>query len=69
MPVIDIEHTAISGTVHITITPNGESTDWGEYPANIQIELQDVCFANAQQEVSICVEGYTAETFIGWMPG
>lgn len=65
-PRVDQLHMAISGTVHVMVTAEGEMTDWGEVPANIRIELTDVCF---DAPVSFCIETYSIEQYIGWMPG
>ena len=65
-PRVDLEHMAISGTAHVTVTAEGEMTDWGEVPAIISIELTDVCF-DAYEE--FCIESYSVDQYIGWMPG
>lgn len=65
-PRIDLEHPAISGTVHVTVTAEGEMTDWGEVPASVSIEMTDVCFDAPE---SFCIESYSIEQYIGWMPG
>ena len=63
---IDLEHPAISGTVHVTVTAEGEMTDWGEVPASITIEMTDVCFDAPE---SFCIGSYAIDQYIGWMPG
>ena len=65
-PRIDLEHPAISGTVHVTVTAEGEITEWGEVPASIRIEMIDVCFDAPE---SFCIDSYSIEQYIGWMPG
>ena len=65
-PRVDLEHIAISGTVRATVTAEGEMTDWGETPANITIEITDVCFEALE---SFCIPSYSIEQYIGWMPG
>ncbi len=65
-PQVDVEYVAISGTVHVTVVAEGEMTDWGEVPANITVDMTDVCFDAPE---SFCVESHTMVEFIGWLPG
>ena len=65
-PRIDSEYVAISGTVQVTVVAEGEMTDWGEAPANMTLEMTDVCFDSPEP---FCIESYTMTEFIGWMPG
>ena len=65
-PRVDLEHRAISGTVHVTVTAEGEMTDWGEVPATIRIELTEVCFEATEK---FCIDSYSLAQYIGWMPG
>ena len=65
-PQLDAEYSAISGTVHVTVVAEGEMTDWGEVPANITVEMTDVCFDAPE---AFCIESHTMVEFIGWMPG
>lgn len=67
-PVVTHEWTAISGSVSITVTPNGDATDWGEYPADIEIFMENTELSDEQGDSFILPEK-TLITFIGWMPG
>ena len=67
-PVVTHEWTAISGSVSITVTPNGDATDWGEYPADIEILMENIELSDEQGDSFILSEK-TITTFIGWMPG
>ena len=67
-PVVTHEWNAISGTVLITVTPTGEATDWGEYPSNIEIIMENIEFSNEQGD-SFPLPEKTITTSIGWMPG
>lgn len=65
-PRINSQYVAISGTVAVTVVAEGEMTDWGEAPANMTLEMTDVCFEAPEL---FCIESYTMTEFIGWMPG
>ena len=63
-PVIETEHQAISGTIEIRVIPSGEGFDWGEYPAEMQITMSNLCFDDDR-----CIESFSVAAGIGWMPG
>ena len=65
-PVVDSSYSAISGTVHVTVVADGEMTDWGETPANISIEFNNVCFDSPEP---FCIETLSISEHIGWLPG
>lgn len=65
-PRIDVQYVAVSGTVHVTVVAEGEMTDWGEAPANITLEITDVCFEAPEP---FCIEAFSITEYIGWMPG
>ena len=65
-PRVDLEHMAISGTFNVTVTAEGEMTDWGEVPATVSIEMTAVCFEAPEP---FCIDSYSVEQYIGWMPG
>ena len=67
-PVVIHEWSATSGTVSVTVTPNGEATDWGEYPTDIEIIMESIEFSSEQGD-SFTLPEKTITTFIGWMPG
>jgi len=65
-PVVDSSYSATSGTVHVTVVADGEMTDWGETPANISIEFNNVCFDSPEP---FCIETLSISEHIGWLPG
>ena len=65
-PRVDAEYPAISGTMHVVVVAEGELTDWGEAPANISIELTNICF---DAENAFCIDSYVLTQYIGWLPG
>ena len=66
-PVVADEWRAISGTVSFSVTPAGEATDWGEYPAEMDITLEEIVLSNDTSSVEIPTMSLSAA--IGWMPG
>lgn len=65
-PIVLENYVAISGTMQVTVVAEGTPTDWGEVPANMSIQLTDVCF-NAPTE--LCISSMTLQRFVGWFPG
>ena len=65
-PTIDESREAISGTITLRVEAEGEATDWGEVPANMDVTLTNVCFAGAE---TLCVDTFEFSSSIGWMPG
>lgn len=65
-PQIASEYQVVSGSVSLMVTPEGEATEWGEYPSVIDVTLIDVCFGESDP---ICVEAFGFAAFVGWMPG
>ena len=72
---IDSVFIPVSGTLTLTVTPTGEATDWGEYPAEIEVNIQmaDFCMdignGDTHHENCLNVDSYTADAMIGWLPG
>ena len=33
---------AVTGELTLTVSPSGEATDWGEVPAQVDVQLRDV---------------------------
>ena len=65
-PEVLTEYRAISGTVAVTAVADGEVTDWGEAPASMLVTFSNVCFNTPE---AFCVEEWSVEAFVGWMPG
>ena len=60
----------ISGTATITLTPDGEPTAWGAYPAIAVLVLENVVMSPTDDStVTINLENLTITTFVGWLPG
>ncbi|GEM_PF-6159228 len=60
----------ISGTATITITPDGEPTAWGTYPANAVLVLEDVVLSPTDDDsVTVSLENMTITAAVGWLPG
>ena len=69
MPVIAVERTAISGTVTITVTPTGEATEWGGFPATIDIDIQNMDLLSPELIPGVFIETLSFSADIGWLPG
>ena len=69
LPVIIADYTAISGTVTLIITPVDEPTDWGAFPANINVELQNMDLVTPELLPGIYIEDLSFSADIGWLPG
>lgn len=60
----------ISGTATITLTPDGEPTSWGGYPATAVLVLENVVMSPTDDNtITISLENLTIATFVGWLPG
>ena len=60
----------ISGTATITLTPDGEPTSWGGYPATAVLVLENVVLSPTDDStVTMSLENLTITTFVGWLPG
>ena len=72
---VDDSFIPVNGTLTLTVTPNGESTGIGDYPAdlNVIIENSDFCAdiggGETHHENCFGVDRYTATASIGWLPG
>ena len=69
MPVVAVERTAISGTVTITVTPTGEATEWGGFPATIDIDIQNMDLLSPELIPGVFIETLSFSADIGWLPG
>jgi hypothetical protein len=73
--IIDDSFIPVNGTLRLLVTPNGESTGIGDFPADIQVQIQNADFCadigNGETHHENCfnVGEYTASAFIGWIPG
>lgn len=73
--IVDDSFIPVNGTLTLTVTPNGASTGIGDYPAdlNVIIENSDFCAdiggGETHHENCFGVDRYTATASIGWLPG
>jgi hypothetical protein len=73
--IVDDSFIPVNGTLTMTVTPNGDSTGMGDFPAelDVQIENSDFCadIGNGETHHENCfgVDNYTAIASIGWLPG
>jgi hypothetical protein len=65
-PIVEESLEAISGTMVLRVEPEGEATDWGEFPAVMDVTLTNVCFSGTE---TLCLGSMGFASFIGWMPG
>ena len=65
----------VSGTLTLIATPDGEATDWGELPTELEvtIEVSDFCAeigdGETHHENCFNVNEYSASANIGWLQG
>jgi hypothetical protein len=65
---LEYTYTATSGSATLTLTPEGETTDWGFYPALATLQLNDVVLS--YQQFNVDMESfYIDEVFVGWLAG
>ena len=73
--VVNTSYIPVNGTLNILVTPNGEPSEVGEYPAEIQIQIQQADFCSdtgggePHHEDCFNVSSYSGSAFIGWLPG
>ena len=73
--VVEDSFIPVNGTLTLTVTPNGESMGMGDFPSNLEVQVQnsDFCadIGNGETHHENCfhVDSYTATAFIGWLPG
>ena len=67
-PVVFTELTAVSGSVTFIITPTDEPTDWGEFPALGEVQLNTVEFTTIEGD-SIVIDNWGFSAAVGWLPG
>ena len=69
-PDIRGEADAISGTLHVTVTPQGGEIFPWQFPGDADLELEDVTFEHtptgAQKTVGSAI---LEDVFVGWLPG
>ncbi|PRP98091.1 hypothetical protein ENSA5_30760 [Enhygromyxa salina] len=67
-PQIEHEWTAVSGTVTLTVVPQGMAEPWA-MPADATLELTNVTFEGEGLE-PVVVDSWTVEdVYVGWLPG
>ena len=60
----------IAGTATLTLTPDGEPTTEGAYPANAVLVLENVVLSPTDDDaITISLETMTINVFVGWLPG
>lgn len=67
--VVDRTWVGTEGSVFLTVTPTGDPTDWGEFPALGELELSGVRLDSGHDAVPPHLSYYFISTGIGWMPG
>jgi hypothetical protein len=67
-PTVDVEWTAVSGTVTLTIVPTGDPEPW-QVPAYATLELTDVTFESAGRSPVVIDSWSVADVYVGWFPG
>ena len=75
--IVDDSFIPVSGTLTLTltVTPTGESTGIGDFPAELEVQVQmaDFCAdtGNGETHHENCfnVSNYSAKADIGWLPG
>ena len=67
---IDWVYTASSGTATVTMTPTGEPTAHGGYPANVEIIFENVeLIEDTGVQTTVIIETLILTAGIGWLPG
>lgn len=73
--VLDTRYLPVNGSMTLTITPTGEPTEWGGFPADIQVQIQGADFCadtgdgSTHHENCLNISNYNATAAIGWLPG
>ncbi len=69
-PVIDGTWVPVSGTLTLTVTPDGTPTDW-EMPADAVLEFTGVGWvpSDAPTATPVPMADWTLEAHVGWLPG
>ncbi|MCK6504220.1 hypothetical protein L6R53_12600 [Myxococcota bacterium] len=65
---IDQEWWIAAGEVTLTLTPDGEPTDWGEYPCDAVLTIEGASFT-AEGVDPVALPGFELRAAVGWMPG
>ncbi len=67
-PAIDSVWTAVSGTVTLTVAPEGEPQPW-ENPGRATLELSNVSFEGDGVAPVVVDSWSVADVYVGWLPG
>ena len=73
--VVDKRYLPVNGTMTLTVTPDGDPMGMGDFPAELQVDIQFVDFCadigdgNTHHEDCFNVDDYTGAAAIGWLPG
>lgn len=69
--VIDGTWIPVDGTLRIEVTPTGQPTDWGEYPADAVLTFEGVEWIPAEDATATPVPmgSLSLEAHVGWLPG
>ena len=65
----------VNGTLTLTVTPRGEDMEAGDFPADLEVQIQgsdfcaDIGDGETHHENCFNVDSYTGTAFIGWLPG
>lgn len=72
---VDDSFIPVNGTLTLTVTPTGESTGIGDFPAELEVQVQmadfcaDIGNGETHHENCFSVSNYSAKADIGWLPG
>ena len=65
---IDQEWWIAAGQVTLTVTPEGEPTSWGEYPAQATLTIEGATFTAADAD-PVSLSWLELAAAVGWLPG
>lgn len=69
-PVIELSYTPTAGSVTVTITPEGEPSAHGGFPASIEVVFDNVELSeDTETHVPVIIESLSLTAGIGWLPG
>jgi hypothetical protein len=70
-PVLERTWVPNTGTATLVVTPNGEPTDWGAYPADAVFSLEGVSWVphDAPAEEPVPMSDWSIDAYVGWLPG
>jgi hypothetical protein len=70
-PVIDGTWVPVAGTLTLVVTPAGDPTDWGAFPADAVLTFEDVEWVpeDDASATPVPMGSLTLEAHVGWLPG